>query len=39
MRSSFKGQSATTHLEKALGVKLKELEPEWTAFVAETAAR
>lgn len=39
MRSSFKGQSATTHLEKALGVKLKELEPEWTAFVAETAGR
>ena len=39
MRSSFKGQSAATHLEKALGVKLKELEPEWTAFVAETAGR
>ena len=39
MRSSFKGQSAPTHLEKALGVKLKDLEPQWNAFVEATAAQ
>ncbi len=39
MRSSFKGQSAATHLEKALGIKLKALEPQWIEFVKETADR
>ena len=39
MRSSFKGQSAPTHFEKALGMKIKDLEPQWNAFVEATAAR
>ena len=32
-----KGQSAATHLQKALGVKLKDIEAEWSAYVKDIA--
>lgn len=37
LRTSFKGQSAATHLQKALGVKLKDIEVEWNAYVKDIA--
>lgn len=39
LRSSFKGQSAAVHLEKALGVKLGDLEVEWNAYAREIASK
>jgi len=39
LRSSYKGQGAATHLERALGVELDTVEREWRAFVAATAGR
>lgn len=39
LQSSYRGQGAATHLERALGVGLETLEQEWRAFVAATAGR
>lgn len=38
LRSSFKGQSAATHLQRALDVDLDDVEEEWKAYVDEVAA-
>ena len=39
LRSAFLGKGATTHLEKALGVKIEALEQEWFAYVQGLAGR
>lgn len=39
LRSSFKGKSAATHLEEALGVDLDVVEGEWHAYARAVAAR
>jgi hypothetical protein len=39
LRSSYKGQGAATHLERALGVEIDAIEKEWRAFVTSVAGR
>ncbi|MEE8469195.1 MAG: hypothetical protein V3T22_12115 [Planctomycetota bacterium] len=39
LRSAFLGKGAATHLEKALGVKIEDLEQEWFAYVQGLAGR
>ena len=37
LRGAFLGQGAATHLERALGVKIKDLDEEWSAYVRSQA--
>jgi hypothetical protein len=39
LRDAFLGKGAATHLEKALGIKIEDLEEEWSAYVQAQAGQ